>query len=69
MCSENMKVPFYMMSAGDLDIRSTEVESNITTMLELVAKWNAALLLGECDVFLVTRSAQDLDRPLNSGIL
>ena len=60
--AENMKVPLYMMSAGDLGIRSHEVESNITNILEMVAKWNAVLLLDECDVFLEARSKHDLER-------
>jgi AAA+ superfamily predicted ATPase len=59
--AENMKAPLYMMSAGDLGIRSIEVESNITTILEIAAKWNAVLLLDECDVFLEARSAHDLE--------
>lgn len=60
--AENMKVPLYMMSAGDLGIKSSEVESSLTTILEMVAKWNAVLLLDECDVFLEARSAHDLER-------
>lgn len=60
--AENMKVPLYMMSAGDLGVKSSEVESNLTTILEMVAKWNAVLLLDECDVFLEARSAHDLER-------
>lgn len=60
--AENMKVPLYMMSAGDLGIKSSEVEDSLTTILEMVAKWNAVLLLDECDVFLEARSAHDLER-------
>lgn len=60
--AENMKVPLYMMSAGDLGIKSSEVETSLTTILEMVAKWNAVLLLDECDVFLEARSAHDLER-------
>lgn len=60
--AENMKVPLYMMSAGDLGIKSSEVEDSLSTILEMVAKWNAVLLLDECDVFLETRSAHDLER-------
>jgi SpoVK/Ycf46/Vps4 family AAA+-type ATPase len=60
--AENMKVPLYMLSAGDLGIKSSEVESSLTTILEMVAKWNAVLLLDECDVFLEARSAHDLER-------
>ena len=60
--AETMKVPLYMMSASDLGIRSFEVEANITNILEMVAKWNAVLLLDECDVFLEARSKHDLER-------
>lgn len=60
--AEDMKVPLYMMSAGDLGISSNEVESSLAKILEMVAKWNAVLLLDECDVFLEARSAHDLER-------
>jgi hypothetical protein len=59
--SENMKISLYMMSTGDLSIRSTVVEYNITTILKLVAKWNTVLLLDECDVFLEAHSAHDFE--------
>lgn len=60
--AEKMQSPLYMMSAGDLGLGSSEVESSLTTILEMVAKWNAVLLLDECDVFLEARSAHDLER-------
>jgi len=60
--AENMRTPLYMMSAGDLGVKSSEVESSLATILEMVAKWNAVLLLDECDVFLEARSAHDLER-------
>ncbi|CZS90199.1 related to TOB3 (member of AAA-ATPase family) [Rhynchosporium graminicola] len=60
--AENMQVPLYMMSAGDLGIKSSEVETSLTIILEMVAKWNAVLLLDECDVFLEARSPHDLER-------
>ncbi|KAI1505616.1 P-loop containing nucleoside triphosphate hydrolase protein [Biscogniauxia marginata] len=60
--AETMRVPLYMMSAGDLGTNSTEVEWKLTDVLEMVAKWNAVLLLDECDVFLEARSTHDLDR-------
>lgn len=50
------------MSAGDLGVKSSEVEQSLTTILEMVAKWNAVLLLDECDVFLEARSTHDLER-------
>jgi len=51
-----------MMSAGDLGIRPEEVEQALQNILEMVAKWNAILLLDECDVFLEERTSSDLER-------
>ncbi|KAH4928659.1 hypothetical protein HBH74_102660 [Parastagonospora nodorum] len=60
--AEHMRAPLFMMSAGDLGINSNQIESKLTSILEMVAKWNAVLLLDECDVFLEARSAHDLER-------
>lgn len=60
--AEHMKVPLYMMSAGDLGVETYEVEDALSKILEMVAQWNAVLLLDECDVFLEARSAHDLER-------
>ena len=60
--AENMRVPLYMMSAGDLGHSSSEVESALSNVLEMATKWDAILLLDEADVFLEQRSAHDLER-------
>ncbi|KAL8829738.1 MAG: hypothetical protein Q9191_001848 [Dirinaria sp. TL-2023a] len=60
--AENMHVPLYMMSAGDLGLESSGVESSLSNVLEMCTKWNAVLLLDEADVFLEQRSAHDLER-------
>jgi SpoVK/Ycf46/Vps4 family AAA+-type ATPase len=60
--SEHMKVPLYMMSAGDLGIDPSGIEDTLNTVMDMVAKWNAVLLLDEADVFLEARSAHDLER-------
>ncbi len=60
--AESMHIPLYMMSAGDLGIRPDEVEDALQKILEMVAKWDAILLLDECDVFLEERTAHDLER-------
>lgn len=60
--AEEMKVPLYIMSAGDLGVEADEVDRNLTEILEMVANWNAVLLLDECDVFLEERSAHDIER-------
>lgn len=51
-----------MMSAGDLGLSSSEVESSLSNVLEMCTKWNAVLLIDEADVFLERRSAHDLVR-------
>ncbi|PSN62665.1 P-loop containing nucleoside triphosphate hydrolase protein [Corynespora cassiicola Philippines] len=60
--AEHMHAPLYTMSAGDLGVSPDQVEAKLTTILEMVAKWNAVLLLDECDVFLEARSNHDLER-------
>lgn len=60
--AENLRVPLHTLSSGDLGSQSGEVESGLSRILELVARWNAILLLDECDVFLEARSAHDLER-------
>ena len=60
--AENMHVPLYTMSAGELGLRPDEVEDKLADILEMVTKWNAVLLLDECDVFLEARSTHDLER-------
>jgi SpoVK/Ycf46/Vps4 family AAA+-type ATPase len=57
-----MRAPLFMMSAGDLGIDPDEVETKLTNILEMISKWNAVLLLDECDVFLEARSTHDLER-------
>ena len=60
--AENMQVPLYMMSAGDLGLDPSGIEDSLSTILEMVAKWNAVLLLDEADVFLEQRDTHDLER-------
>ena len=57
-----MRAPLYMMSAGDLGLDSSQVESSLSNVLEMASKWNAVLLLDEADVFLEQRSSHDLER-------
>ena len=60
--AENLRVPLHTLSSGDLGSDPHEVEHTLQGILELVARWNAILLLGECDVFLEARSSNDLAR-------
>lgn len=60
--AENLRVPLHTLSSGDLGSEPWEVENGLSKILELVARWNAILLLDECDVFLEARSTHDLER-------
>ncbi|KIX03961.1 uncharacterized protein Z518_07514 [Rhinocladiella mackenziei CBS 650.93] len=60
--AEDMRVPLYMMSAGDLGIDPSGIEESLNLVLDMVSKWNAVLLLDEADVFLEARSTHDLER-------
>ncbi|KAK4234813.1 mitochondrial sorting [Achaetomium macrosporum] len=60
--AESLRVPLHMLSSGDLGSDPWEVERELNSILELVARWNAILLLDECDVFLEARSTHELER-------
>jgi SpoVK/Ycf46/Vps4 family AAA+-type ATPase len=60
--AEEMKVPLYMMSAGDLGLDPRHVETKLLGILDMCTRWNAILLLDEADVFLEERSLHELER-------
>ncbi|KAF2006376.1 P-loop containing nucleoside triphosphate hydrolase protein [Amniculicola lignicola CBS 123094] len=60
--AEQMKVPLYMMSAGDLGLDPRRVEQKLQDILEMCTRWNSVLLLDEADVFLEQRSLHELER-------
>jgi 2-methylaconitate cis-trans-isomerase PrpF len=57
-----MRQPLYFMNASELGETATEVEESLEQVLELASKWNAILLLDECDMFLKARSTADMRR-------
>ena len=57
-----MRQPLYLMSASELGETANEVEESLEQVLELSSKWNAILLLDECDMFLEARSTADIRR-------
>jgi hypothetical protein len=60
--AEVMKVPLYVMSAGDLGTSASSVEGALKDILQMVPKWGAVLLLDEADVFMEARNSTDLLR-------
>jgi SpoVK/Ycf46/Vps4 family AAA+-type ATPase len=51
-----------MISVGELGTDAVTVETKLTEVLETAQKWNAVLLLDECDIFLEKRNAEDMER-------
>jgi len=60
--AEHTQRPLYVVSSGDLGTSPTDLNSELSMVLDLVSTWNAILLLDEADVFLEERSLQDLNR-------
>lgn len=60
--ADTLKVPLYVLSAGDLGTNAVKVEEKLSDILEIVPKWGAILLLDEADVFMETRNTADLAR-------
>lgn len=60
--AEVMKVPLYVLSAGDLGTSASDVEDTLKDILRIVPRWGAVLLLDEADVFMEARNTTDLER-------
>ncbi|KLU91978.1 hypothetical protein MAPG_10925 [Magnaporthiopsis poae ATCC 64411] len=58
--ADKLKKPLYILSAGELGSNATQVGRKLGEVLNLTAKWNAVLLLDECDVFIQKRSASEM---------
>ncbi|EME46782.1 hypothetical protein DOTSEDRAFT_125767 [Dothistroma septosporum NZE10] len=60
--AEEMRVPLYMMSAGDLGLDSRTIEMKLQGVLDMCTRWKAVLLIDEADVFLEQRDLHNLER-------
>lgn len=60
--AEYVKRPLYMVSSGDLGTSSTDLDRQLTDIMDMAATWRAVLLIDEADVFLERRSLHDLHR-------
>ncbi|GME27268.1 aaa family atpase [Neofusicoccum parvum] len=54
--------PLLPITCGDLGLEPEKVEANLSRNFELAQAWDCILLLDEADVFLASRSLQDLQR-------
>lgn len=60
--AEEMKVPLYIMAAGDLGLDPRSVETKLQDVMSMCSRWGAILLLDEADIFLEERSLHELER-------
>ena len=54
--------PLYVVGAGDLGTDPSTLDSKLTGILHVAAKWKAVVLIDEADVFLEERSTANLER-------
>lgn len=60
--AEKVHQPLYHVGASDLQGSSGTLEKNLNQTLLRCERWNAVLLIDECDVFLEARSSNHLER-------
>ena len=60
--AEELKVPLYAMTAGDLGSQAWQIERALNRAFRACTLWKAVLLLDEADVFLSARNNDNLDR-------
>lgn len=60
--AEKSRVPLYMLSAGELGSRPEDLEAGLKRALTCCQLWHAVLLIDEADVFMESRSSNNLIR-------
>jgi len=58
--AEKVQRPLYILTASELGHDPQSIETALVKFLSMTAKWNAILLLDECDVFLEERSSSKI---------
>ncbi|KAG8626055.1 hypothetical protein KVT40_006456 [Elsinoe batatas] len=66
--AEEMKRPLYAVSSAELGDMTGHIEASLSDVLEICAKWDAVLLIDECDVFLAQREKFDSARNRMVGV-
>ncbi|KAJ7650899.1 P-loop containing nucleoside triphosphate hydrolase protein [Roridomyces roridus] len=60
--AEYTRRPLYVVSSGDLGTSASNLERELTRILDLAHTWRAVLLIDEADVFLEKRTLTDVHR-------
>ncbi|QDS71139.1 hypothetical protein FKW77_009891 [Venturia effusa] len=60
--AEDLRVPLYAVSMGELGTQTNRLEAMLQQVMDIAHSWGAVLLLDEADVFLERRQHQDVHR-------
>ncbi|KAI0147041.1 P-loop containing nucleoside triphosphate hydrolase protein [Xylariaceae sp. FL1272] len=60
--AHKLRVPLYMMGAGDLGTQASAITASLSRALWLCSRWNGILLLDEADVYLAARRRTTLQQ-------
>ena len=66
--AELLHRPLYSISVGELGTSTTDLEHNLSQILDISSVWNAVILIDEADIFLERRSEHDIARNALVGI-
>lgn len=65
--AESTGRPLYVMEMNEVGVNPEQVEKNLQRIFDRVTRWNAVLLMDECDIFLAQRD-NDLEHNVMVGI-
>jgi SpoVK/Ycf46/Vps4 family AAA+-type ATPase len=66
--AESLERPLHAVTVGELGTTADDLDHRLRMILEIAARWNAVLLLDECDIFLEARSSNDIQRNAMVGV-
>lgn len=66
--SEVLHRPLYCVGVGELGVTPEMLEERLKGILEIAEIWNAVVLIDECDIFLASRTTDDVLRNAMVGI-
>lgn len=58
--SELLKKPLYSVAVGELGTEVSELEKQLTKILELATSWDAVVLIDEADIFMAKRTEHNI---------
>jgi SpoVK/Ycf46/Vps4 family AAA+-type ATPase len=66
--AEKLQRPLHMVGVGELGTNVESLEENLRRILDIASAWNAVLLIDECDIFMESRTDNDIERNAMVGV-